>query len=200
MVKVNLLPSELSGSGKAVYPAFNFRGLAVFLLFLNFTFLLSGIYLRIETIYRKKGLYRITDEYQQAEGLAKKIKALNKEQDKSTGELNFLNGYLKREVIWSEKLGQLRDIIPQEIWLKELSSEKISNKDSGFGNLYLKGALIPLDKAEPLGTLSRFINKLKEDNAFFIDFDNLILTDFRTETQGNIEIMTFAIQLPFKKI
>lgn len=150
-------------------------------------------------MYRKKSLSHIISQYQQAEILVRKINVLKLEQNRLTQQLKLFNGYLKRDVLWSEKLSQLRNLIPQEVWLTELSFKKQPVKDSGSGNLYLKGGLILQEKTSSIGTLTNFINRLKEDQDFFADFDNLILADSQTETRKNIEIMTFIIEMPFKK-
>jgi hypothetical protein len=158
-----------------------------------------GIYLRIETIYRKKSLSNITQEYMQAEELTKKIKSLQQEGAKLNEEIDALSVYLRRNLLWSEKLAQLRSLIPKEVWLSRLSLEKKAVKDSSISSLFLKGSLIPQDRTSPIGTLSMFINGIKEDKAFFRDFDNLILSDFLTETYKKTEIMTFLLEMPIKK-
>lgn len=199
MVKVNLLPTEPSGVRKTPSPRFNLNKVSIFLFSLSFIFLLAGIYLRIGTMYRKKNLYQITQEYKNTLDLTKKTEALKQEQNRLIGEINILNSYLKRDILWSEKLIQLRNLIPREVWLKQLSFEKKSVGSTYLSSLFLKGSLMPQDKSSPVGTLSMFVNKLKEDEAFFADFENLTLSDFRMETYKNIETMAFFIEMPFKK-
>jgi len=200
LVKVNLLPPEISKSKEIAFPALNIQRAPVFLFSLVIVFFLISISLRLMTMYQKKGLYDVTRQYQQAEELAKKNRILKQEQDKLIKECNLLEGYLKRNVVWSEKLSQLRNLIPKEVWLMYLSFEKKGIEDSALYSLYLRGGLISQDKTSPLGILSKFINQLKEDKAFFRDFDNPILTDLRTETRQNLEIMTFAVEIPFRKM
>lgn len=155
--------------------------------------------MRLETIFRTKNLSRITGQYQQAENVSRKMNMFRQEQIKLNRELNFLNGYLKKDILWSEKLSQLRNLIPQEAWLTELFFKKQFVKDSVSPILYLKGGLIPEGRASSIETLIKFINQLKEDQEFFADFDNLILADSQTETRKNIEIMTFIIEMSLKK-
>ena len=199
MVKVNLLSPELSPIGKGTSLAFHLRNVPTILFSLSLVFFIAGIYLRVETIYRKKSLSNITQEYIQAEELTKKIKSLQQEGAKLNEEIGALNTYLKRNFLWSEKLAQLRSLIPKEVWLSRLSLEKKAVKDSSISSLFLKGSLIPQNRISPIGTLSMFINGLKEAQAFFRDFDNLILSDFLTETYKKTEIMTFLIEMPIKK-
>jgi lambda repressor-like predicted transcriptional regulator len=199
VVKVNLLSPELSPIRKATSLAFHLRNLPVILFSISLIFFIAGIYLRVETIYRKRSLSNITQEYIQAEELTKKIKSLKEEGSKLKEDTDTLNTYLKRNLLWSEKLAQLRSLIPKEVWLSRLSLEKKAVKDSYISSLFLKGSLIPQDRTSPIGTLSMFINGIKEDKAFFKDFDNLILSDFLTETYKKTEIMTFLLEMPIKK-
>jgi len=199
LVKVNLLSPELSPIRKATSLAFHLRNVPTILFSISLIFFMVGIYLRIETIYRKKSLSNITQEYMQAEELTKKIKSLQQEGAKLNEEIDALSVYLRRNLLWSEKLAQLRSLIPKEVWLSRLSLEKKAVKDSSISSLFLKGSLIPQDRTSPIGTLSMFINGIKEDKAFFRDFDNLILSDFLTETYKKTEIMTFLLEMPIKK-
>lgn len=199
MVKVNLLSLGISKTKDAEPSITNIQWLPLLLLSLSIIFFLIGVYLRLVTIYQKKGLREAIKQYEEVEAMAKKVKISKEELDKLNGELNLFDGYLKRGIVWSEKLSQLRNLIPQEIWLTQLSFEKKGTGVSDLYSLSLKGSLIPQEKASPIGTLSKFINQLKEDEAFSGDFQNLILSDSRTETKHNIEIMTFTIEMPFRK-
>lgn len=199
MVKVNLLSPELIPIRKAASLAFYLRNLPAILFSLSLILFIAGIYLKVETIYRKRRLRNITQAYMQAEELTKKIKSLKEQGAKLNEEIGALSAYLKRSLLWSEKLAQLRSLIPKEVWLSRLSLEKRAVKDSYISSLFVKGSLIPQNRISPIGTLSMFINGLKEDKAFFRDFDNLILSDFLTETYKKTEIMTFLIEMPLKE-
>ncbi len=199
MVKINLMPSEFARMRKSMPIELKLDKVLVFLFYFNLIFFLGGITLRLETMFRKIGLFRINREYQQAESLSKKIKALKRQQSELTAESEFLNRYLARDLLWSEKLKQLRSLMPREVWLSQLSFEKKTEKDSTTQTLSLKGSLLPSEELSPIGTLSRFVNKIKEDSAFIAEFDNPVLTDLRAEVYKNKEIMTFLIVMPFKE-
>lgn len=199
MAKINLLPSEINKAKKAVGVQFSLEILLRFLLFLNLIVFLAGIYLRLNTMHRMKGLSSITNEYQQAENFTEKVKSIKQERKGLAGEIGLLNSYLKRDILWSEKLSHLSRLMPEEVWLTGFSFKKKSAKDSLKRNLYLKGALRAQEKSTPIATLSGFINQLKKDEVFSADFDNPALTDSKTETQDKVEIMAFAIEIPFKK-
>lgn len=193
------MPGDIKVDKKVRQPNFNIQRLPLFLFALSFLFFLGGVLLTLKTVYRKKGLSSIISRAQQSEALAKKINMLKQEEKKINQELNLLNGHLKKDVRWSAKLSQLRNLIPLEVWLTELSFKKQATKDSAGEILYLKGGLVPQENISSIGTLTKFINQLKGDKTFFADFDNLILVDSQSEIHKNIEIMNFIIEVSLKK-
>jgi len=203
--KVNLLPPELRRTRRSVLPQLRIQGSPLSLIFLGLSFLAVGIFLDAVGLYQKKEFKRLNTQYNQQyrhlEDLAKKKDALEQKLNRITLELNLLSGYLERDLVWSDKLNQLRNLFFKEVWLTELYFEKkgAKAKETEEGNLYLKGGLAPQRKSSPIGTLSRFITQLKEDKAFFSDFDNLTLTDFKTDRRNNTEITNFTIRMSFKK-
>lgn len=199
MAKINLLPSEISKAKRKASPEFNLRALFQWLLVINGILLLGALGLRVFSLNRSKGLKAIYTEYQQADIINKKIAAIKQEEEKLTQEFNALSERAKRDMLWSEKLSRLSAIVPDEVWFTQFSFKGKSLKDATHAVLYLKGGLRPSTNSSAIVTLSKFINQLKEDPAFSADFENPVLTDSKTEKQEDIEIMTFAIEVPFKK-
>ena len=196
MVKVNLLPYELGGAKKISTVSSNLQKVPAFLLLTSFILLLVSIVLFIESTYRKKNLETAIKEYKYAWDLSKKIDDLKKEQKALNADNSFLEGYLKRDILWSEKLKQLSVLIPKELWLKKLSLEKKTVKDGSLNVFTLKGGLIPQEGSTPLGTISLFVNGLKADKLFSVDFENPVLSDFHAEVYRNTEITAFVIEMP----
>ena len=198
MVKVNLLRPE---SGRVKKIAFNFAGgggLQKNLFLLSIILFSSGIALSGYTYYQKKNLYRIDSQYQKAEKVKEEVKAFNKEKDRLIRGIDFLSGYLKREIIWSEQLNQLRNLIPQDAWLRKLSFEKKAGTER-VSTFNLSGGLIAKGNASPISILSSFVDKLKSNKEFSADFDNPVLADLRTEMYSGVEIMVFSIEMPVRK-
>ncbi|MCM8801647.1 MAG: hypothetical protein NC912_06615 [Candidatus Omnitrophica bacterium] len=197
MARINLLPAEFRRIQKQ--PTLSVSKIPKIIFSLGIIFLVVGISLRISTLFQRKSLNRIIEEYKNTQELNKKLVSIKLELNNLEEEINFLNNYLKRDINWSEKLSQLRDIIPEEVWLTYLSFEKKSLGTASFKTLLLKGKLIIQEKVSPVSALSIFVNKLKQDPSFFANFENLTLVDFHTETYKNIEVMSFFIELPVKK-
>ncbi len=193
MVKVDLLKPEPGRVKKAV--TFNLGSLQKILYSLIIVSFFGGGLLMFYTYYQKKNLTRISSQYLQAQNLREEMKAFTQKKDKLTNGISLLSGYLKREIIWSGKLTQMRSVIPAEVWLTKLSLEK----KSGLASFYLSGGLIAKGNLNPIGVLSNFVNKLKADKEFSVDFDKPVLTDLRSEIKNNVEIMVFTIEMPLNK-
>ncbi len=206
MAKINLLPPELAKARphkeKIDFTSLNLSWLRrVILLFwiAVIIILFLGGYYRITILAQTKRLQAITNQYQAQTSQTSDISPLKEELKNLTAEYNLLNRFLEKKILWSAKLTHLRAIVPLQIWFTELYFDQKIIKGSLSGNLSLKGGLIPTREGVSLiGTLSNFINKLKEDNDFCADFDTPLLTNSRTDTMHKTEIMVFAIDMPLK--
>lgn len=199
MVKVNLLPPEFSDVKKTAPQKSTLQRVPAFIFTFSLLFFLIGIFLWAGTLYRKKNLESAIKEYKLAQDLNKKIEALKKEQDILKEQINTLNYYLIRDFFWWKKLQQLGSLIPKEVWLKQLVLQKSIVQNSEAASLSLKGGLISQGNNSPIGTLSMFVNRLKDDREFSAGFDNPALSDFRTEIYKNTEITVFLINISLKK-
>ena len=198
MAKVNLLRPEIGGIKQGFLHRFSFGRLQKFLLLASGVCFLAGLLVVVHTLYQKKNLYYISSEYREAEKLKKEIGVMYQEKDDLDKELRLFADYLMRDVAWSQKLGQLRFIIPKDVWLRKLSFEQRQGRDREY-SLILSGGLVPRSDSSPIAMLSGFINQLKENKEFFAGFDNPVLSDVRSETKENAEIMSFVIEMPTAK-
>jgi len=195
--KINLLRSSLSKEKFSFSSIeFNLQLLPVVLFLLSGIFFLFSLGLNIHIFLQKKGLENIIAQQKKINEIVENTKLEKAKQQMLRDDIALLKGYLKRNVVWSDKLSQLRGIIPERVWLTQFSFQEKRDLDSGIGKLSLKGALFPDENNNPLETLSQFVNTLKSNAAFFSDFSNLVLVDSRTELKGSDEIMTFAIDMP----
>lgn len=196
MVKVNLLKPELATVRNALTLKFGSGKLQRILLLFSLIIFLSGIVLMFYNYCQKSSLLKISSKYAEAEKLKKEVHSLTKEKEKLTSAISLLSGYLKREIIWSEKLDQMSDLLSQEAWLTKLSYE---NRSGSNASLNLSGGIIAQGKLSPIGILSDFVNQLKANKEFSADFDMPVLTDLRSETKSGAEIMVFSIEMPLRK-
>ena len=198
MVKVNLLKPGSGAVKRAIMLQFGAGRLPKALFLLSLIVFLGSLALNFYTSLQKKNLSRIDDKYQQAEKIKEQIKALNIEKEQLIRGINLLGRYLKRDILWSDKLSQMRDLIPQEAWLTKLSFNKKSDKEGDY-SFYLSGGLISDSKVSPIGILSSFVNQLKANKEFSADFDIPVLTDLRSQNKDGLEVMVFSIEMPLKK-
>lgn len=204
MVKVNLLRPELGkvkrvGSSVSL-PRLRFGRLEKNIFLLALLFFILGVGLALHRLYLEKNFTQITNQYSKAAKARDEVSGLNKEKEKLNRQVYFLEGYLKREIIWSQKLEQMRNLIPPEVWLKKFSYEAKPAQDKyGGPYLYLSGGLTPTKQTSAIGILSNFINQLKENKDFSRDFENPILSDVKTEVSNNVGVMSFVIEMPLGK-
>lgn len=198
--KINLLQSKLSKENLSLSSIkFNIQLLPVVLFSLSGIFFLFSLGLKMHIYLQEKGLQDIIAQQKKIIEIVENTKLEKEEQQRLMDDIILLKGYLKRGIVWSDKLTQLRGLIPERVWLTRFSFQKKSDKNSGTDKLSLKGGLFPEEDKNPLETLSQFVNNLKSDAAFFSDFSNLVLVDSRSELKGSDEIMTFAIDMPLYK-
>jgi hypothetical protein len=198
MAKVNLLKAEIGGISTSFVSKLPFGRLQKILLMLTGVSLLIGLLISVHTFYLKSSLKNISSEYREAEKMKKEIGVLHRQKDLLEKNIVQLSALLNRDVLWSSKLEQLRQIIPQEVWLRELSFEK-RRGEGKVPTLLLTGALVPGPDMNAIATLSHFINRLKENKEFSGDFGNPALSDVRSETREKTEIMNFSIEMPLEK-
>ena len=199
MAKINLLPSERTSEKKSRGPALSVRTVLWFLLAANIIVILASLGIRVFAWQRLKGMGIIDSEYQQASAVSRKIQTIKQEQNKLTQELGALEKLAQRNVLWSEELSRLPQIMPEEVWLTSFSFRSKSLKGQEDKTLYLKGGLRPPPETIPMVVLSKLINQLKEDPLFSADFDAPVLTESKTEKRDTEDIMTFAIEMSYKQ-
>jgi hypothetical protein len=197
VVKVNLLSPGSTKEKNERVTKLVFKIIAV-LAILAGIFLACGILLSLVNIYRSNRLPLINKEYEQAESFAKRIVELRKEKEILKEKLDFVERYLKRDILWSQKLAQLRKIIPNEVWLRQFYSEKTEIKDSVSTKLYLRGGLTGRPDATALEVLSLLVEQLQKDKDFSLNMGNPILTESRKDIYNSLEILTFSIEIPIK--
>ncbi|MFH1457853.1 MAG: hypothetical protein ABIG31_01645 [Candidatus Omnitrophota bacterium] len=200
MARVNLLKAEIGGVSRALTPKFSLGRAPKFLWMLSGISFLVSLLIVAHTLYQKNNLKFISSEYNEAEKLKKEIGVLYQEKDELNKEGELLAAYLKRDVIWSEKIDQIRRFIPREVWLRKLSLEqRVSRGKEKERFLYLSCALVPKPGTTFIATLSLFMNQFKENQDFLVGFDNPVLSDVKSEKKDNTEIMTFVVEIPLRK-
>ncbi|OQX86806.1 MAG: hypothetical protein B6D55_05130 [Candidatus Omnitrophica bacterium 4484_70.2] len=131
-------------------------------------------------------LTKIVGDREEARRASKKIDDLKSLLSYLEEEWKIYKNFSSRKLIWHEKLSQLQEIIPEEMWIKEFSFDILQRK------LSLKGALINLTDKNLTYFLGKFVNSIKT-TAFFEGFKKVILSKVRRRQKKNFEIMDFDL-------
>lgn len=121
------------------------------------------------------------------------------QQKKASNEfLTFLKQHTKRDIFWSEKLTGLSRLVPEEVWFNEISfrKEKKEEQENAFLDILASVGYLKSDEAM-LDKMNDFIERLKKDNLFFKDFQNLSLFEI-TKAQDKEKFMNFKLSLLLK--
>jgi hypothetical protein len=198
MAKVNLMKAEIGGISTSFVSNISLGRVPKALLMLSIFCFLAAVLILAHTLFLKSNLKNVSSEYTDTEKLKKEIGLLDQKRNQVQKDITLLRAFLDRDVIWSSKLEQLRRIIPDEVWLRQLFFGK-KGGDEGVPSLFLSGALVPRQDMNAIATLSNFINQLKKNEEFLKGFGNPILSDVRTESRQDSEIMIFSIEMPIEK-
>ncbi|MFA6282258.1 MAG: hypothetical protein WCY05_07150 [Candidatus Omnitrophota bacterium] len=160
------------------------------------TIVIINMFFGIILMSRNAQVTKLEKKYNIYQNLQKDIVDLRKNIDYLNREIALIEGFFSNNFSWSGKLLTLAKNIPQEIWLKRLAI----NNEKGIQVLKISGSVTNLETDEkPLSILNKFIERLKKDNAFSKDFEEIALIDIRSASIKTREILEFNMDLIVKK-
>jgi ligand-binding sensor protein len=89
-----------------------------------------------------------------------------------------------KRITWADKLNKLSLYLPSGVWITDIS---VTSKD-----FILKGSVISLVKDE-LTLINTFLDRLKADKEFFINFENIELSSIERRGVGSYEVADFTL-------
>lgn len=199
-MKVNLLSEELKAKKAVLFAGpLNLKGLilgfGIFGLILGLCFFFIGYNIN----YCKGQLGQIQSGWDDTEPLLKEKESLIKRKQEVEGFHGLLKETLGRDISWLEKLAALPELLPDEVWLQELSFKR-EGQNPPKRILDIRAAVGYLSKDEELlDKINNMVDNIKKDKAFFKEFNDLNLLEInktRQTTQENI--MDFKIKLILK--
>jgi len=191
-MKINLLPEELRPKKSAILVSLNLKRLVSGFLLLWLILGAFSFFLMYKINYLKKSFSKVEAVWRNAEPLIKERDALLKRKKELNGFLTLLKDGVKRDIFWSKKLASLANLVPEEIWLKEISLEQGIALNVWAAVSYLKS------DEELLNKINNFIEEIKKDSAFFKDFQNLALLEINKTGDSNRNIMDFKLRLSLR--
>ena len=167
------------------------------LLIVSFALVLTIITTGLEIVREKNEAYltRLVGSEKEAKEAVRRIDKLNNELAIFQKRKDIYKLLSSRKVIWHEKLTQLQRILPQEIWIRELSLQRGRDPRKLF--LSLRMSLINLTNKNLTAFLGEFINKIKTTD-FFTGFKEIVLSNVKHITRKGWEMMEFNLKLEFK--
>ncbi len=187
MIEINLLPEEAKVRKEkfTLEPKYSLYLAAVvfsLLLFLHF-------YLGIIKVIKDYQYRALVNKWKVLEPQKVSLDQAKKVQEAFSQDSRFLQQAISKRTSWSEKLNRLSLDLPAGIWFNEIF---LTSKD-----LVIKASAVSLEKEE-MGLVSRFIDNLKKDNNFFVDFTNLELGPVQAKTIGGYDVMEFVLTAALK--
>jgi len=202
MIEINLLPAEYKALRKT-----SEKSIPVNLILISINAILLSVLLIVSGMNISKALtlkalntrlLGLAPEQQKIIALQRRIQSLE-----ST---NVLFGPLvDNKFLWSEKLYFLDDLLAPGIWLRSISLERkiveilLDPNVPGNSINHLKiGASIVSLTHDEMGTIGKFIRRLKTNDDFFKDFSNIELEGVVSRSISSVEVMDFTLLCLFK--
>lgn len=181
MQRVNILPADLAPSGLSAETIILVRKCAMGLGILLFLCFLPWSILRFELARERRILNKITGTAKEWGLLAGNVEALKKKHGALKQELDDINKYLSAGLVCSKKLRQISVLMPRGVSLSRIAFRGNS--------IELKGSLLPQETVTPINALSNFVNKIKQDKEFFVDFSDLLMQEARKFEKAEIAVV-----------
>ncbi len=182
MIEINLLPQELKikHSKVSLEPSY-----FIYLIILAFSILICvHTYLLILGITKHYQFNALNNKWQKLAPERKKTEDFNKEHELLSADANIIQQLTSKRIICSEKLNKLSLNLPSGVWFSDTT---FTLKD-----FTLRGSVISLQKEE-IALINKFIDNLKNDTAFFKDFNKLELGSLQRRIIGGYDVVDFVL-------
>lgn len=203
MIEINLLPSEYKTQRKN-----KAKNIPINLILISINAVLLAVLLIVTAMNVSKTV-TLKALNTRLKGLApeqQKIVILQRRAD-SLKSTNLLFSHLvDNRFIWSKKMNLLSDLVIPGIWLRSLTLEREalnimldpSVPGNSINHLKINASVVSIAHDE-MGTIGKWIRKLKASNDFFEDFKNIELEGVVRRNIETVEIMDFTLLCLFKQ-
>lgn len=192
MIEINLLPEELKTKTKnkkttSSAGPFIFETKYIFYIVpLVFGILIcTHIYLGLVYFVKSGQLRQLSSKWQGLEPQRKELEVFNSEYAVISENAKAIQQLSQSRINWAQKLNLLSLGLPSGVWYTEIS---VTAND-----FLLQGSVVALQKEE-LTLINKLIFNLKNDPAFFKDFNNLELNSVQKRNIGGYDIADFVLQ------
>jgi Tfp pilus assembly protein PilN len=119
--------------------------------------------------------------------------------EKYSNEEGLLSKLHVKRVLWSRKLVDLSSVVPDDLWLTDLSIKTIEKKKKASKQveketyLTIKGVTLPMPGREPLDSIAQLILELNASKSFSQDFESVKLVYTHLSREKDRDIMEFEL-------
>ncbi len=197
MIEINLLPLEQRKKPQLPLERI-FKAKFIFVV-LGILFVLHLLLNAVVAINAVR-LNRYKRKWQGLSSEKAEIDKLKSELGKIDEKIPLIDQLISNRVGWSEKLNRVSDLLIPGIWLNEITLEqqKPNSKSETHTYLMIRGSAASQNKDEP-ALIGRFMQNLKDDPAFSVDFTEIELGPIKKRQIAQTEIMDFILICRFKE-
>ena len=190
MIEINLLPEELKVKTKRLGKVSIESKYFLYLIPLVFAVLiLAHICLAAVGIVKSLQFSQLNNKWKKLQPQRELLNNLKKGYDVVASNAKLIQELNSRRLNWSEKLNRLSQDLPSGIWFNEIL---VSRK--GF---VLKASVVSLQKEE-MSLINKFMDSLKNDTRFLIDFNKLELGLVQKKSVGGYDVVDFILTAKLK--
>ena len=190
MIEINLLPEELKVKTKRLGKVSIESKYFLYLIPLVFAVLiLAHICLAAVGIVKSLQFSQLNNKWKKLQPQRELLNNLKKEYDVVASNAELIQELNSRRLNWSEKLNRLSQDLPSGIWFNEIL---VSRQD-----FVLKASVVSLQKEE-MSLINKFMDSLKNDTRFLIDFNKLELGLVQKKSVGGYDVVDFILTAKLK--
>lgn len=136
--------------------------------------------------------------------LSGQLSQVERDLEKATEERGLISKLQVKKVEWSQKLMDLSKIMPDDLWLTDLSIKTTEKRKKGSRDveeetyLTIKGVTVPMPGREPLDSIAHLISSLNSLDSYKRDFNAATLVYTHLSREKDREFMEFEISSKFK--
>lgn len=135
------------------------------------------------------------------------LKEVESDLEKAAEERGLISKLRVRRVEWFPKLMDLSKIMPDDLWLTDLSVKTVEKRKKGSREveketyLIIKGATVPVLGQERADSIAQLISSLNSLDSFQRDFDTANLVNYTHLSRGKErKLMEFEISAKLKGV
>lgn len=159
---------------------------------LLFFIILAGLAFQVKS--KKNSIAALDKKLSNLKASYQEIETLNKRKKELSDRLAFYQGLFENNILWSEKLSLINNVLPSQVWLTSIYTETKPNRI-----LVIKGSATSSVESEIIDSISEFVDQLKKEPSFTKDIGEIKMGSLISEKKGNLSVMNFSLLCRLKQ-